>query len=163
MYSACIHRNIDPMIGIDVHDFIPPIIPLPPPTPNVHIAMTLLGGMMITASMTTKTTSTGFFSIHQGSDIGPLIPHLPIPPANILFPLHIALSGSTSNFGAFSVMYEGKPVAIAVGVFVGANLNCQGPSTIPCSIPSGIVISWNTNMAGFSIGDLSFQRRLKTC
>ncbi len=146
-----IHTNIHPMVGVDLHNAVLPAVPPAPPLPAPfmpHIVAQVLGGLNITAATTKTVFSHNFFTLQRGSDIGPFIGHVPLP-ANILFPLLILTSGSISEFGAFSVLSEGKAVAIAPLIYVGFNYNCYDP--VPWN--TNLVIAPGTNMAGFNMAD----------
>lgn len=93
-------------------------------------------------------------TLSQGTDIGPLIPHINIPPAppNLLLPIIILTSASKSEFGAHGHVAPQGPVAFAVLKVVNLNLNCAGPAQPPA--PSGLVITFNTNTTGVTIGDI---------
>jgi hypothetical protein len=93
-------------------------------------------------------------TLGRGSDIGPLIPHINIPPAppNLLLPVILLASGSKSHFGAHKDVTPKGPVAFACLKYIHFNLNCAGPTAPP--LPSGFVFPWNTHVTGVTIGDI---------
>lgn len=150
--NCSIHTNIHPMVGVDLHNaLLPPVPPAPPvPVPFMpHAVAQVLGGLNLTAAITPTVFSHNFLTIQRGSDIGPFIGHVPMP-ANIMVPLLILGSGSVSEFGAFSVLSEGKALAIAPLIYVGFNFNCYDP--VPWN--TNLVIAPGCNMAGFNMADM---------
>ena len=159
---AAVLNILHPMIGPDIHDnLVPsPVGPVPLPSPKLpHVAFMLLGGVTNFTSHFTSTTFVNFTEsrvVLQGSDIGPLIPHVPIPPVpNLLLLVIIPGSGSVSEFFAFSVKAKDgadgnvKPIATAIAGFGGLNVNCGSP----CAMPTGVVIAPSTVCTGFRLGD----------
>ncbi len=158
---AAVLNVLHPMIGPDLHDnLIPsPVGPVPTPPKLPHVAFMLLGGVTNFTSHFTSTTFVNFTQsrvVLQGSDIGPLIPHVPVPILpNILLVVIIPGSGSVSEFFAFSVKAKDgtdgqmKPVATAIAGFGGLNVNCGSP----CAMPTGVVIAPSTVCTGFRLGD----------
>lgn len=143
--------NIHPMVGVDWHDTLPPPVPPPSPIPSPHFVFQVLNGLNTSVMKSSDVLSHGFQVIKRGSDIGMGIGHVA---ANYLFPIHVLTSGSKSEFGAYTVLVNNNPVAIACLVYVNLNLNCQGPTTPPVvPLPTGIVIAPSCNMAGFKMGD----------
>ena len=147
------------MLGVDIHDNLlpPPVGPVPPTVP--HAVFQALGLISFTAQKTNIPPNVSAWTrpiILRGSDIGPLIPHIPIPPMpNIKLLTIIPGSGSKSEFGCFTVHAKGKPVATAFPAVYGTlNLNCQGPTTVPLPLLTGIVVAPNTVFAGMSLGDI---------
>jgi hypothetical protein len=168
MPVPCAVLNVlHPVIGIDFHQpWIPPAPPAPIPVP--HFWLQILGGLApieaaiegalgasapvlsATVKRTTKTYAnfTATPIIQQSSDIGPFIIHIPAVP-HVLLPLIILGSGSVSEFGAFSVQIENRPVGTAMVGFAGINLDCAWP----VSMPTGIVVAISTICAGMKLGD----------
>lgn len=147
-------KNWHPMIGCDIHDTLPPpgIVPVPK-IPHVT-AMILHGVTGLTSKKRADvvTASRGLTMI-RGTDIGPLIPHVPVPPVfHYWLPLLILTSGSKSHFGASTVVTADGPVAIAVLKVVNLNLNCSGPTFPP--MPSGCVVAATTHVTGVTWGDI---------
>ena len=157
------------MIGYDIHQELTPpgTPPIPVPVPIPHIATAPLGNVPGMLAGTVKCTfgnptNDGIAGklvfvnfvkmpiVIQGSDIGPVIPHIPLAPCTPLpfLPLIILGSGSTSEFFAFSVKANKKPVAIATLAIIGANLNCS----FPCAIPS-VVLAPSLVFTGTRFGD----------
>ena len=155
---------LHPMVGIDIHaELTPPgAPPIPVPMPFVpHAVAAILGNVPGALMGTVKRTDTSqgkkavlvnFVKmpiIIQGSDIGPMIPHIPLVPCNPIpnLPLIILGSGSASEFFAFSVKAHGKAIANAPFIFVAMNMNCGFPPT------PGNVIAPSLVFTGFRIGD----------
>lgn len=147
---AAVLNVLHPVISMDLHQpWIPPAPPSPAPVP--HFWFQILGGLQFPTVKSTKKTYANFTStpiIQQGSDIGPLIVHIPSVP-HILLPLIILGSGSVSEFGAFSVQIENRPVGTAIVGFAGINLNCA----YPFAMPTGIVVAISTVCAGMTLAD----------
>lgn len=152
---------LHPMIGVDIHGELSPTVP-PVPVPYVpHAVAAPLGNVPGALMGTVKRTDTSqgkkavlvnFVKmpiIIQGSDIGPIIPHIPMVPCNPIpnLPLIILGSGSASEFFAFSVKAHGKAIANAPAVFLAMNMNCGFPPT------PGIVIAPSLVFTGFRMGD----------
>lgn len=152
------------MVGCDFHQelIVPPIPPVTAPMPHMvgaplgNVPGALMGTVKRSDNSEGKNPVLVNFVqmpiILQGSDIGPVIPHIPLIPftPSPLTVLNTMFSGSTSEFFAFSVKVHGKPVAIATVIIVGVNLNCG----FPCSAPLDVVIAPSTVFAGFRFGDL---------
>ncbi len=158
MWFGSIHKIVDIMLGTDIHDLIPPVVPPPPPTPAPSVEVFSLLGLGVPGLIKMEPTvlTHSFPVIQHGSDIGPMIPHVSIPPANILTPIHMLASGSKSEFGAFTVMAKNKPLAVAFPLIIigKLNLNCQGPTTPPLPLPTANVMSPGLNFAGIKLGDI---------
>jgi len=139
-----IHTNIHPMLGFDWHLGTPgyPV----PPVPMAHFVAQVLGGI-INTDPSKDVLSHNFMTIKRGNDIGMFIGHVAPSILALLLPFG---SGSKCEFGAFSVLTNGTPTAIAVGVYVGVNLNCADP--IPGASVNGVVAP-GTNMANFTLAD----------
>lgn len=151
------------MVGCDFHQELTPTVP-PVTAPMPHAVTAILGNVPGAAIGTVKRSDSSDGKkpvlvnfvcmpiILQGSDIGPLIPHIPLTPflPSPLTALNTLFSGSTSEFFAFSVKAHGKPVAIATAAIIGVNLNCG----FPCSAPLDVVIAPSTVFTGFRFGDL---------
>jgi hypothetical protein len=152
------------MVGCDFHQELSPTVP-PVPVPMPHFVMALLGNLPGALMGTVKRSDNSEGKnpvliefvrvpiILQGSDIGPVIPHIPCTPfiPSPLTLLNTMFSGSTSEFFAFSVKVHGKPVAIAFPeVYFAINLNCG----FPCSAPLDAIIAPATVFTGFRWGDL---------
>jgi len=151
------------MIGCDFHQELTTTVP-PVPAPMPHLVFALLGnlpGALIFGTVKRSDNNEGknpvlveFVQVPiilQGSDIGPMIVHIPLTPfvPSPLTFLNTLGSGSTSEFFAFSVKVHDKPVAIANLVYATVNLNCG----FPCSAPFGVVAAPATVFAGFRLGD----------
>jgi len=154
---SCVLLNWHTMFGMDFHSGNS--LPVPPAAPiafgpNAVVPTPLYFGPW--GAFTGRPTLEVFGPasgtvMQQGTDIGPLIIHIPIP-FNILLPLIIMGSASKSYFGVASVQTGGlkgtAPVAVAVMQVMNLNLNC---GTVPT--PTGIVLTPNTVNALFTLGD----------
>jgi hypothetical protein len=139
---------IHPVISVDLHQ--PWFPPAPPAPPVPHFWLQILGGLQMPTVKRTTTVVANFTStpiIQQGSDIGPFIVHVSAP--HVLLILYFLSSGSVSEFGAFSVQVENRPVGTAIAGFAGINLNCA----FPCAMPTGVVVAISTVCAGMKFGD----------
>lgn len=153
-WDCAVLINVHPILGLDLHNPWPFGSPVPSPAPILHFYVTTLdnASYSLTALKTSTVESLGFNIIQRGSDIGPFVIHLSLPP-HILTPVIWASSGSVSEFGVFSVKANNKPVAVAVLKYSNFNLNCQGPTSPLLPMPTGVVFAYNTTMAGMRLGD----------
>jgi len=145
-------KHFHPMLGVDLHDTIPPPGPaVVPNIPHYVVAAMQLGpwGAVTGKSRTDVLTASYGKTMIRGTDIGFLIPHISSP--HYLLPVIIIGSASKSEFGASSVITADGPVAVAILLFVGVNLNCCGKSCPP--LPLGRVLAFTTHMTGFTLGD----------
>jgi hypothetical protein len=152
MHNA--HLIAHTFIGIGSHTSVNPPSVVPVITP--HISMDTLLGLTIKAKY--SKTVLGPFGIQfvgQGNDSGFVVPHIGIPPNNVLIPLIIAFGGSKPMFSASTVKIDvdgsGTPMACNVIPFapVGINQACNDP----CNYPSDIVICPNSVVVGMTWGD----------
>jgi len=150
-YGCNVLRAYHIMIGCDFHDLWPPGTPTPAGV-GPHPCVAPLIGTTATSKYGSTVHGHSDWTMLRGTDIGPLIPHIPLVPNVLIAPI-ILLSGSKSEFGASSVLVEGKPIAIAVGVKVNINLNCCGPVKRP-PLPTGLVLTFNTIEANVTLGDV---------
>ncbi len=143
---------------IEMHNAVypPPLPPTPPYLPHLSTAPLCVPPF---GALTGKPNGTMFSdlsrTLSQGTDIGPLIPHIHIPPAppNVLLAVIFLTSGSKSHFGASRHVLEKGPAAFAVMKYASINLNCAGATWPP--LPSGLVAAaWATNVTGVSVGDI---------
>lgn len=144
MYCSIL-TNIHLMLGRDIH--LGTIGPPDPPKPMPHYVAQVLGGLNLSAKLVPSVSSHNFIVLNQGSDIGMGIGHVA---PNILFPIYVLTSSSTSNFGSFTVLSGDKPTAVALGVYVNMNLNCGQP----VNTPTGMVIAPGCNMIGMTFGEI---------
>jgi hypothetical protein len=149
--------NCHMMFGVDFHNGLMPAAPAPVP---IEMGMNIVtptplclgpwGALTGKPSPTVMATPGGIV-MQQGTDIGPLIIHVPIP-FNLLLPLVIAGSASKCYFGASTVQSGGPkgtgPVAVAVMKVLNINLNCGTFAST-----TGIVPAPNTVNALFTLGD----------
>ena len=153
-------KHYHPMLSIpcmELHQAVlpPSVVPVPK-VPHFASAALFLGpwGALTGKPNLQEFSSSGGVMMSQGTDIGPLIPHVNVPPIppNALLPIIILTSGSKSHFGAHSHVAPNGPVAICCGAVINFNLNCAGPAAPP--MPAGLVLGLNTHVVGTSIGDL---------
>lgn len=148
-----------PMIGFDMHGEISITPPWNPAPSFPHVSFSILNGISMKRSKTsTVSQDGGNMIIHRTSDIGNLIPHVPIPPVPnlVLLPLVILFSGSKSYFGPASVQAQGKVIGCALIFVVDINGNCWDilSAGIGLVAPTGVVITWNTVETSLSWGDI---------
>jgi hypothetical protein len=149
--GCCLLKNYHVMFS----PFDPHMATLPPPAPPAvlpHIVTPTplcLGpwGILTGKPVPTVLTELGIV-LNKGTDIGPLIPHIPLGP-NLTIALVILGSASKSYFGPATVQAGGSSVAVAAAMVMNPNMNCA----FPCPVPLGIVISMNTVSAGMTLGD----------
>jgi hypothetical protein len=142
-----------PMIGVDFHDTYPtPAGPLIPCGPH-GVGAYLRFGPWFMGTRSKEVDCRFGHPMARGTDIKFGIPHIPWVTNFIVYPImYTAASGSQSHFGVSTVQTEVGPVAVAVLKYVNLNLNCEGPATCP-PLPTGIVIAYNTVLAGMTMGD----------
>jgi hypothetical protein len=152
MHAA--HLTVHTFVGIGSHTSVNPPSVVAVITP--HVSMDTLLGLTIKAAYSkTVIGPFGFQLIGQGNDSGFVVPHIGIPPNNVLIPLVIAFGGSKPMFAASTVQIDvdgaGKPVACNVipYSFAGINQACNDP----CNYPSDIVICPNSVVVGMTLGD----------
>lgn len=152
MHNA--HLTAHTFIGIGSHTAVNPPSVVPAITP--HISMDTLLGLTIKAKYSkTVIGPFGFQFIGQGNDSGFIVPHIGIPPNNVLIPLVILFGGSKPMFAASTVKIDvdgaATPMACNVIPFapVGINQACNDP----CNYPSDIVICPNSVVVGMTLGD----------
>ena len=153
-------KHYHPMIGIPYLEMHQAIFPPPvPPVPKLlHFAAAMLckgpWGKLTGKPNKTEISASGGMMMSQGTDIGPLIPHvgLPFVPPNVLLAVIIPTSGSKSHFGAHSHVAPEGPIAFACAKVINFNLNCAGPAWPP--LPAGVVLAFNTHTVGVTVGDL---------
>lgn len=149
------HLTAHTFVGIGSHTSVNPPSVVPVITP--HVSMDTLLGLTIKAKYSkTVIGPFGFQFIGQGNDSGFVVPHIGIPPNNVLIPLIIGFGGSKPMFSASTVQVnvDGSGVAMACDLipynFVGINQACNDP----CNYPSDIVVCPNTVVVGMTLGDL---------
>lgn len=147
----------NPMAGCDPHQELGIVPPLPVPVPfpwTPHLVGMFLEGITGERSETSTVLGDAVPIIQLGSDIGPLIPHVPLPldPPNLLFEVWTLLSSSISIFGPYSVQAEGKPVAAALGGCVNPQMNCN-QAFLP--LPLGVALTWGTILVDVTPLDLA--------
>jgi hypothetical protein len=149
-------KHLHPMIGVDFHDEIaPPGIPAPK-IPHLTAGLLCFPPWgVVTGKPNGTVWTTHAMSLAQGTDMGFLIPHIPLPPApaNLLAPILTLVSGSKSHFGAHNHLTPQGPLAFACLVVVNLNLNCAGPTMPP--LPTGFVFAvFQLTWQGVTLGDL---------
>lgn len=123
-----LHKSAHVMVGLDIHESMPS--PIGPPVPNFpHLTCAPLKWVLTSPDTLSRTVlCDNFQTVTNGHDIGALIPHIPTGP-NLIFPVHVLLSGSTLNFSVSSVQVgtPGGPSAVAVApaVVLGFSDNCS--------------------------------------
>ncbi|APZ94051.1 hypothetical protein [Fuerstiella marisgermanici] len=148
------HLTIHSFVGLGSHMALYPPSVVPVMTP--HVSMDTLLGLTIGAKWSkTVIGPFGFQFIGQGNDSGLVVPHIALPPPNVLIPVIIAFGGSKPMFSASTVKIDvdgaGVPMAAVCFPcnFVSMNQACNDP----CNYPSDVVISPNSVVVGFTPGD----------
>ncbi|AKT42713.1 hypothetical protein [Chondromyces crocatus] len=149
--DCCLLVNYHAMLGVDFHDSFPMFVSPPIPRGPHMVGALLKWGPWFGGNNSEKVDCIGGDPMGQGTDIGMLIPHIPLVP-NVYFWLYTLASSSQSHFGVSSVRTDAGPVAVAVLVIVNFNLDCEGPLTCP-PLPTGLVLAPNTVLAGMTLGD----------
>jgi hypothetical protein len=98
----------------------------------------------------------GFQFIGKDNDSGLIIPHISIPPPNVLVPIVIAFGGSKVMFGASTVKInvDGAGIPMGACVFPVVPLSLNQACNQPLNLPSDYVIAPNTVMVGLTLGDI---------
>lgn len=149
------HLTVHTFVGIGTHTSVNPPSVVPVITP--HVSMDTLLGLTIKAKYSkTVIGPFGFQFVGQGNDSGFVVPHIGIPPNNVLIPLIIGFGGSKPMFSASTVQVnvDGAATPMACDLipynFVGINQACNDP----CNYPSDIVVCPNTVVVGMTLGDV---------
>jgi hypothetical protein len=136
------------MVGSDLHEepgppgSVPPVIPLYPHLTTAPLYLAMLPSMAQSVQCCFRCFST----MQRGTDIQSGIPHLTVPPYNLLMALYTTFSASKSHFGVASVLVENKAIATAHDGFININLNCGDiPTTTGFVIAPNTVVSSMTN------------------
>ncbi|MRG96354.1 hypothetical protein [Polyangium spumosum] len=146
-----VHLQRHAMLGVDLHPILTITIPPLPFDAQGHGVLARLNdwgwGLITAMRADTIEVDNGSYIMQRGTDIGPGVIHWPLlPPApHWLIPAHILFAASKSEFGANQVLVGGSPVAVAMGVTMGLNLNCSGLLVPP--LPSGLVDAPSTVQA----------------
>jgi hypothetical protein len=142
MFECQVTLTIDLSIVLTIlnpHDQIlitPAGLPLPVPAPvgkNIEMVCVMYWPPGVATSRC-KFTST---VKHLGSrimldqhDLGPLLPHIPVPLNDIYFPLHILSSKRKVNFTAGMVLANGAPIACTYPIIFPMT-GCANPVSLP--------------------------------
>jgi hypothetical protein len=142
-------KNIHPMVAVDYHIPWPPGSPSPAPSPVPYNAFSVLSGTLVTSKMAV-TTFTEYFGLTmlQGTDIGPLIPH--VGPPSVTLPFDLLGSSSKSYFAVASVQADSKPIVASLLITVDVSLNCG----TPFPTPTGFVLALTTHRVDMSWADI---------
>lgn len=149
-------KNVHPEIGMCFHIPWVPGTPAPAPSPVPYTTLTMLSGTipMLTSKMTT-TTFTEYFGLTmlQGTDIGPLTPH--IGPPSQTMALEMLGASSKSYFAVSSVQADGKPIVASLLFMIDISLNCGTPIPTPTGRPLALTthrvdMSWADIMGGLA-------------
>ena len=150
----CSHLILHFYVGAHVHQAIFP--PAPATVPAPHIAVDTLLGLTIKAKY--SKTVHGVFGIPMvgaGNDSGWIIPHISIPPPNVLVPVHILLGGSKPMFSASTVQMDvdGASTPVACCVIPFAPISFNQACFDPCNLPADVVCAPTNIMVGMTLGD----------
>ena len=153
MFNA--HLTVHTYIGPGSHKALVP--PSVVPEIILHIAADTLLGLTIGAKYSkTVIGPCGFQFIGKGNDSGLVVPHISIPPTNLLLPITIAFGISKPMFSASKVHIDvdgaGTPLAACCNPWLPLSLNqaCNDP----CNYPSDIVIAPNSVVVGLTLADI---------
>jgi hypothetical protein len=146
-------KNWHPMVGVDLHTMqLPGPVPPVPNTPHVVAAMICAGPWGILTGKPVPNVIGGWATcLQKGTDAGPLVVHVCIPPPNLLLPVILLGSASKSYFGASSTLIGSDALPIAVAVMKVVNLNVNCGTIVPT--PSGIVVAVHTVVADMTLAD----------
>lgn len=157
---CCVITRYHPMVGCDFHATWP-TMPLPAPVPmgpHFVAAVSRVGPWwMAEPNRSTMVETAAGQPLSKVFDIGMLIPHIG-PNHPLLLAILLFTSSSQGHFGVASVEIQvnaGKgPVAVALALVVNPQLNCNDRMFFPIPLPTGILITPNTVVAGLTLGDL---------
>lgn len=157
---CCVITRYHPMVGCDLHATWP-TMPLPAPVPmgpHFVAAVSRVGPWwMAEPNRSTMVETAAGQPLSKVFDIGMFIPHLG-PNHPLLLVILLLTSSSQGHFGVSSVEIQvnaGKgPVAVALALVVNPQLNCNDRMFFPIPLPTGILITPNTVVAGLTLGDL---------
>lgn len=152
---CCVIANRHAMVGLDLHEGFPALVPLPciPFAPHVVFALMVRGGpwWMAGPSENHDISMPPGHAMAKIFDIGMFIPHITLPALNhfVYMLLYTLASASQGHFGVAHVLTPKGPIAVALMLFVNPQLNCDHP--LP--LPTGQVIAPNTVVACMTFGD----------
>src|SRR5438132_6182614 len=155
-------NTIQPIVGVDMHKTIPPILPIPPFAPHIVVwgegwsQKTKFAWAVDNSKAASRESGVKKpvavcwgYAVARGHDAGPHPGHIW---PNILLPLVLVGSGSKSEFASGTVRNPQGNMAIAVAKVVNLNLDCQDFPIPP--LPTGVVLAmFSTVKAGFTLGD----------
>ena len=149
------HLSAHGFIGAGTHNAILP--PAPAVVIIPHVSASTLLGTTIKAKFSKQEFGPGMFPLMgRGSDSGFIVPHVSIPPTNVLLVVIIPLGSSKIMFGSSKVQInvDGK----------AEHCGCCVPPVIPlslnmacndlCSYPSDLVVAPNTIEVSMTLGDI---------
>ncbi|NVB37691.1 hypothetical protein G6O69_07590 [Pseudenhygromyxa sp. WMMC2535] len=151
---CCAIANYHPMIGVDLHNGYPLLVPVPlvPLAPHLVFAMVRFGPWWMASSQENLDIKMPpGNAMAKVFDIGMFVPHITFPAMNHVVHMLINTLGSSSqgHFGVSSVQTPKGPLAVALALIVNPQLECGDP----CPLPTGFVIAPNTVIAGMTLGD----------
>jgi hypothetical protein len=152
----CGHLIAHAYVGMGSHMAVLPPVP-PPPVMAPHVSTDTLLGLSINAKYSkTVLGPFGIPPVGAQNDSGFMVPHVCIPPNNVLTPVIIGFGGSKVMFSASTVQIDvdggGKPFGACCFPFVPLSLNqaCNDP----CNYPGDVVIAPTNVMVGMTLGDI---------
>jgi hypothetical protein len=125
-------------LGMTFHDVTPP-----PPAPPIPAApcveppvmmMWPPGYVLFQNKLSTTVLHKAMPVVLDGHNCGYMLPHISIPPANLLTPLQIAFSSRKVAFSASTSKANGKPIACVFPSFLMPMTCCAQPVTLPNGI-----------------------------
>lgn len=149
------HLHIHGFIGPGCHQAIIPPSVVAAPIP--HISASSLIGLTLKAKFSkTERGPLNACLVGRNNDAGYFVPHISIPPTNVLLPVTIGLGGSKVLFGSSKVHINVGGSATHCGcclppiVPFGFNMACN----FPCNFLTDFVIAPNTVEVGMTLGDI---------
>lgn len=134
---------------------LPPAVPAPVTVPAVEMIATMMwtaGFALGKNKFTNNVLHKGVFIMQEGHDIGPLIPDVTIPPANVWYVKMWPLSKREVKFSASTVKMSGKSTGCTTIVPPFVMICCGEPISIPFGY--SVICPLNTVRVGMTWGDI---------
>jgi hypothetical protein len=146
-----------PLVVMTFHDVVPP--PPAPPIPAAPCVETPVmmmwppGFALFQNKFTTTVLHKAMPIALDGHNCGYMLPHVSIPPANLLTPMQIAFSSRKMAFSAAKVKANGTPIATTFPLLFPMTC-CAQPVTLPSgAAPTNLL---NTVKVGVTLSDIIF-------
>jgi hypothetical protein len=147
-----------PPLMSPLHDFLapPPALTPTPTAPSLEAAVPVMWppGLALQQNKLTTTVLHKFqFIMLEGHDCGYMIPHVTIPPTNLMLPIIMAFSSRKVLFSASTVKANGTAIGCSQLLLMPLPMmTCASPISRPTSAPPLNVI--NNVEVGMTVGDL---------